>query len=74
MVDNNCLKNKQLTPLLCLILYQRTELWVVPDDNSAQNQGVGDWAGFGRTVDNNCLNNQKLTPLLSLSIFQLTEL
>ena len=46
----------------------------MPDDNSAQNQGVEDWAGFGCSVDNNCLDNKQLTPLLSLSLLQQTEL
>ena len=55
-------------------LYQQTELWVVPDDNSAQNQGVEDRAGFGCSVDNNCLDNKQLTHLLSLSLLQWTEL
>ena len=49
-------------------------MWVVPDDNSAQNQGVEDREGFGQSVDNNCLKNQQLTPLLIMSIFQRTEL
>ena len=57
-----------------MIQYQQKELWVVPDDNSTQNQGVEDQAGFGCSVDNNCLNNQQLIPLLSLSLFQQTEL
>ena len=46
----------------------------MPDDNSAQKQGVGDRSGFGLSVDNNCLNNQQLTPLLILGLLQLTEL
>ena len=43
----------------------------MPDDNSAQNQGV---EGFGRLVNNNCLNNQQFTPLLNVSIYQRIEL
>ena len=36
-------KNQQLTPLWTLSLFQRTELWVVPDDNSARKQWVENW-------------------------------
>ena len=46
----------------------------MPDDSSAQNQGVEYRAGFGRSVNNDCLKNQQLTPFLSLSLFQQTEL
>ena len=49
-------------------------MWVVPDENFTQNQGVEDWAGFGRSVDNNCLNNNKFTPLLNMRLFQWKEL
>ena len=38
-------------------------MWVFPDDDSTQNKGLGDRAGFGLLVGNNCLNNQQLTPL-----------
>ena len=62
LVDNNCLKNEQLTPLCSLSLVQLIELWVVPDDNSAQKQGIGDQASIW-SVHNNSLNNQQLTPL-----------
>ena len=55
-------------------LYQRKKLWVLPDDNYAQNKGVEDQAVFGRSVNNNCLNNHQLTPLLSLRLYQRTEL
>ena len=40
LIDNNCLKNQQLTSLLSRSLFERTELWVVSDDNYAQKQGV----------------------------------
>ena len=55
-VDNNCLNNHKLTTLLSLRLYQRTELWVVPDGDSAKKMG---WKIGGDSGDNNCLNNQK---------------
>ena len=63
-----------MTPFLRLRLYQQTELWVLSDDNSAENQVVVDLAGFFRSVDNNCLNNQQLSPLLSLILCERTEL
>ena len=46
----------------------------MPDDNSAQNQGVEDWEGRGQSVDNNCLNNQQLKTLIILILLQRTEL
>ena len=45
LVDNKCLKNQQLTPLFSLSLFQRTYIWVVRDDNSAQKQEVEDQTG-----------------------------
>ena len=45
-VDNNCLNNQKFTPLSNLSLYQRTELWVVPDDNFTQKQEVEDQTGI----------------------------
>ena len=73
LVNKNCLKNQQLTHLWTLSLLKRTGLCVIPDDNYAQKQGVGDWARI-RWVNNKCLNNQKLTPLWNLRLFQRTEL
>ena len=46
----------------------------MPDDNSAQNNGMEYWAGFGQSVNNNCLNNHQLADLLTLSLFQYIEL
>ena len=39
-VDNDSLNNQKLTPLLILSLVQQTELWVVPDENIVQRQGL----------------------------------
>ena len=39
-------KNKKLTPLWSLSLFQWIELWVVPDDNSAWKQFMEDWASI----------------------------
>ena len=39
-VDNNYHNKQLLTSLLTLSLFQRTELWVVIDDNSVQKKGM----------------------------------
>ena len=60
-VEQTVSKIRNLTPLKDLGLFQRIELWVVPDENYAQKQGVGDWARIWsiRTVS----KIRNLTPL-----------
>ena len=73
LLNKKCIKNQKLTRLWNMGLFQRADLWVVTDDNSAPKKGVGYWVRI-QSVDNNCLKNQQLTALWTLGLFQRSEL
>ena len=57
LVDNNCINNQQLTPLLNLSLVQRLELWVLNDNNFARIQGVEDWTRLWYIITVSTISN-----------------
>ena len=50
-------KISKLTPILSLIPFQQTKLWVMPDDSSARKQEVEYWTGLWALITVSTISN-----------------